>query len=222
MGKICTLYKYCPLNEDLIKIIESNRLRMSDGINFNDPFDLVVANKNSMKQEKIKGIRVLCLTNSYENKMMWAHYSDGHKGVCLTIELDNIDDIYPVIYTRERVFTDTNIEEVIKRGTIKAKRNLKKSYDGLVRKKKIALLKSKSWMYECEYRIIEFPEDCHKDVYRDVNIKNVYLGVNVDSSSKDYNDLIELCGIKNITVKQMEMSKKCYRIQYTNREGRRL
>ena len=36
----------------------------------------------------IRVFRILCLTESYDNKLMWAHYADQHYGCVL--ELDSV------------------------------------------------------------------------------------------------------------------------------------
>lgn len=91
-----------------------------------------------------------CLSEINDDILMWSHYADGHRGVCL--EFDAINDaVYAnrmlfgqaikVIYSKRRpVFNIFNIGEPVE--FIKA-----------------FLTKSDHWKYEKEWRVIKIPDE---------------------------------------------------------------
>ena len=78
--KWTTLYKYVPLKY-AADIIENHRMYLSDGSNFNDPFEITVIDRNTKRASLLSGLHILCLSNSYQNKLIWSHYSEAHKSV---------------------------------------------------------------------------------------------------------------------------------------------
>lgn len=53
-----------------------------------------------LKKEKER-FKISCFSTKYKNVLMWSHYADKHKGICLGFELPIINDdyaIYPVNY----------------------------------------------------------------------------------------------------------------------------
>ena len=116
------LYKYLPLsrnekdkNYSLINI-EKNCLFFAKYNNLNDPFELL-----DEKGNKCENFRVVSLTNSYRKKLMRSHYANGHRGICIAIEVPE-NFISPVIYgTRKNL---KNLEDLIKTGKIKTKKKV--------------------------------------------------------------------------------------------------
>ena len=55
----------------------------------NDPFEGLYINYlgRSDLDNLIDKLRVCCFSSDHENLLLWAHYSDNHKGVCLEYEL---------------------------------------------------------------------------------------------------------------------------------------
>lgn len=81
----------------------------------------------------------LCLTKKFDNLLMWAHYTDSHKGVCLefdiTKDLDTFYIPFAVEYTNEYPCYDYIYDN-----------------GGAIRS---ILHKSPDWAYEEEYRIVK-------------------------------------------------------------------
>ena len=78
-------------------------------MNFNDPFELTIADSKTKNIKHIKGLHILCLTNSIKNKLIWVHYANSHKGVCLTVKVPK-KLVYPICYTRKRIYNSSNID----------------------------------------------------------------------------------------------------------------
>ena len=177
-----TLYKYVSLSR-VVDILDNHRLFLSDGTNFNDPFEITVTDKKKHTVRHIEGLHILSLTNSYRNKLIWSHYTDSHKGVCLTVKVPN-RLVYPICYSTKRIYEDSDIDNFISSSTKIAKKCVDKDFSALRKNKKIAYIKDKKWLYEKEYRIVFDKDDELGLIYEDgkwfmsVKITNVYLGAN--------------------------------------------
>jgi hypothetical protein len=44
--------------------------------------------------DKINNIGIYSLSRSYKNELLWAHYSNSHKGFCIEYDLDYLVDYY--------------------------------------------------------------------------------------------------------------------------------
>ena len=213
-----TLYKYVSLNR-VADILDNHRLYLSDGTNFNDPFEITVTDKKKHSIRHIEGLHILSLTNSYRNKLIWSHYTDSHKGVCLTVKVPN-HLVYPICYSTKRVYEDSDINNIIFSSTKKTKKSLKKDFSALSKNKKIAYIKDKKWLYEKEYRIV-FDENDESGLifeegkwYMSVKSSNVYLGVNFDKNNEETKkEITEACKRNKINVAQMVLSDSDYSIK---------
>lgn len=212
--KWTTLYKYIPAR-DAAAIIKSQRLRMGNGSNFNDPFELVVVDKKKHTEQRITGLRILCLTNSTKKKLMWSHYADSHKGLCLAVKVP-AEMVYYVCYTGERLFVNSNIDEIINKCKSQGKENLRKSYEQLSDEHKAALLKDQKWAYEKEYRIVcseKQTELIDEEGYYSlpVKIERVYLGCRFNENDLMKREaIIQACLAHNVEIKQMRLSQSNY------------
>ena len=63
-----TLYKYVSL-EYIESILDNHRLYLDDGLNFNDPFEITITDRDKKTIDHIAGLHILSLTNSYQNKI---------------------------------------------------------------------------------------------------------------------------------------------------------
>jgi hypothetical protein len=108
-------------------VITRSQLFFADSANFNDPFEMSPAlyrpkefkslleskwrvdlSSDAMKQvfeqlrikqhEKLRKFGVCCFTEACDNIVMWTHYADNHRGICLLFSTDykffnNIKDV---------------------------------------------------------------------------------------------------------------------------------
>ncbi len=217
MQEIVTLYKYMKL-QYVLETLEEQRLYLNDGTNFNDPFEARITNRTNGVARNIKGLHILSLTNSYRKKMMWSHYADSHRGVCLTVKIPK-GLVHPLCYTSMRVYENSNIDKILEKGKYFSKKNIEKPSDSLSREKKIAFIKDKKWSQEKEYRIVLDKED-EDDLILDgdkwyfpVKITNVYLGARIDLRSKETEEIVEFCLKNKISIGEMTLSKEKYAIE---------
>ena len=213
-----TLYKYVPL-EYVESTLDKQRLYLDDGKKFNDPFEVTITDRDKKTIEPINGLHILSLTNSYQNKLMWSHYTKSHEGVCLTVRVPN-SLVYPICYTSKRVYTDSNIEQILDTGKIKSKKSVLKPYSSLRPMKRIAFIKDRKWMYENEYRLVFDHEDEPSLIFEDgkwfmpVKITNIYLGVNFDRNDDEIKErIIDACKRNNVKIAQMVLSYDDYSLK---------
>ncbi|HMD75822.1 MAG TPA: DUF2971 domain-containing protein [Terracidiphilus sp.] len=98
-------------SEWAVKNICKQRLKVCRFFDLNDPFELLgggLVDKDLRK--KVKGWAkklnerhgLLCFSTSWKNPLMWSHYGDRHKGMCLGFDVqDSI--LKKIIYTRRRI-----------------------------------------------------------------------------------------------------------------------
>ncbi len=98
----------------------------------------------------IKCFRILCVTDKYDNNLMWAHYADQHFGCVL--EFESLYSKKPRLlregYVRyhENLQPKTNTLDVLLYGETEEERDL------MIRD--VAFSKRTSWNYENEYRLM--------------------------------------------------------------------
>lgn len=83
--------------------IALRRIKISRIADLNDPFELAGADfgefpRNYLKDELGKDKGILCFSKSWEDPLLWSHYADKHRGVCLGFDVQD-DYLTPVIYT---------------------------------------------------------------------------------------------------------------------------
>ena len=213
-----TLYKYVSLDR-VPEILDNHRLYLSDGKNFNDPFEITVTDKKNHKIRHIEGLHILSLTNSFRNKLIWSHYTDSHKGVCLTVKVPN-NLVYPICYSTKRIYEDSDIDNIISSSTRITKKSEEKDFSPLSKDKKIAYIKDKKWIYEKEYRVVFDKTDEAGLIYHDgkwfmsVRIKNIYLGANFNKNETEIKKkIIEACKRNKIKITQMVLSDTDYSVK---------
>lgn len=213
-----TLYKYVSLDR-VPEILDNHRLYLSDGKNFNDPFEITVTDKKNHKIRHIEGLHILSLTNSFRNKLIWSHYTDSHKGVCLTVKVPN-NLVYPICYSTKRIYEDSDIDNIISSSTRITKKSVEKDFSPLSKDKKIAYIKDKKWIYEKEYRVVFDKTDEAGLIYHDgkwfmsVRIKNIYLGANFNKNETEIKKkIIEACKRNKIKITQMVLSDTDYSVK---------
>lgn len=97
--------------------------------------------------------------------LMWSHYANNHKGLCLKIKF-NLDDLNTKVMVFDKIKYEDN------------RANIKKDDKGEEKIIKTFFYKSKCWKYEDEYRLVEtsylFEENSQEN--QGVEIKKVKIG----------------------------------------------
>ena len=126
------------------------------------------------KEEKLKGT-----LPEYLNELMWAHYADSHKGVCVkyhfpnsfTRFVHNSDGVTCFFY--DIIYSDSDICQYSKKDSI----NMKDAF----------FLKGKQWEYENELRLLYFDvngREGYKVIKAENCIEAVYFGLRCSEEDK--------------------------------------
>ena len=96
-------------------------------------------------QARVDQHRVLCFSEPRENILLWSHYAESHRGICLEFSTEKwsalIHNALPVRYSHQRPSEDFTHE----------------AWDQMKFVSNIALIKDSCWRYEKERRFIREP-----------------------------------------------------------------
>ncbi|MGG7447390.1 DUF2971 domain-containing protein [Kosakonia oryzendophytica] len=87
---------------------------------------------------------VLCLSRKFDSPLMWSHYANQHKGICIEYDMRSVkgEHVHEVIYGGSRKILTSEINEWLN------------NPENDTRLKQVCLLtKSGEWRYESEWRI---------------------------------------------------------------------
>lgn len=161
-----------------------------------------------------KQMGVACFSESYESLLMWSHYADNHRGLCVEYDLMKISrqlnfSPIPVIYSDDRAcFCNLDIK--------RDKQEVIKVF--------IESLTSKSseWSYEKEWRIVQDQKACgdkwdpeKKGALLDmISPTSITLGCEVRPEFEK--KIHELCQANKIDLYKMEKDLSYYRLNRKN------
>ncbi len=160
------LYRYQPINKLTLINLSKQKNWVADPLEFNDPYEfrirdiydinskgnLVYLDNESieLRQHFLRQLErygVICYSNNDVNQLLWSHYADNHKGMCLVFEIPKEKEkgIKMVRYADTLPKIDfKNDNEEINKGLLE-----------------ITTTKSKNWSYENEFRQIFFDKGIH-------------------------------------------------------------
>lgn len=188
-----------------------------------DSFEELKENFTNEIIQKIKDARnnalISCFSKRYDSILMWSHYGDKHKGIC--IEFDRPDkDFLDVKYSKKRCKFD--LEDTTRRvlGYMLSNEEVDVNDKGLIRCiSKPFIVKSLDWKYEEEVRCILSPNsECvskleELSLYKiPTNISKIYIGCKVDKTSEEYKNLITLANNKNVMILELKTSDDLFSV----------
>jgi hypothetical protein len=165
-------------------------------------------------------MRILSLSEVYDNEPMWAHYAEEYKGVVL--EFGSFDDYDSPMLVAKKV-TYSNDPPVVGTLDLFVKQMTgQKGFDYEEMLGPLEIVKKKQWEYEKEWRIIS---NGRKNglLYTDIDfhprtLHRIYLGHQVEDVSKK--DIASLCdhGLEHVevyesTIDQYERKQLFHRIK---------
>ncbi|MEM7358263.1 MAG: DUF2971 domain-containing protein [Pseudomonadota bacterium] len=126
------------------------------------------------------GTGVLSMARSHSSMLMWSHYADNHKGVCLGYDINRRHGqrVYRARYDLPRKIPFELIEDWRLGGSTSAEKELRAHF---------FLTKSKDWVYENEYRLLRSPDGKESGIgadYAPSEIAEVMFGLYCDFSVK--------------------------------------
>lgn len=168
------IFKYQPINKYSKLNLTNKKLWASNPSAFNDPFEFqylqdginTKASDFDLVFDEIHKSKVICLTSDPDNLLMWAHYADFHKGMCLGFYNNTLS--YAINYSNEFPKIDFNGD-------------YSQKVHSLV---KILFTKSKEWEYEQERRMVFF-KDTPSEIRYPGELFLVIFGMRTEQSQID-------------------------------------
>lgn len=172
---------------------------------------------------QIKEIRnsslVSCFSKKNDSILLWSHYGDKHKGVCIGFERPE-KNFYDVEYRKER--TEFPLYELTCIVSSYMLTDSKIDFDDqniIIKGMKTFLTKSKEWSYEEEVRCVFSTEN--EEEFKSIGngkylytmptaIKKIYLGCKISEENKE--KITKIAKEKNIKVYQFVESSDKYKL----------
>ena len=99
-------YKYRSLNsfEHVADIFCNNRFYAAQFFDLNDPMEGMFEYEEGTKKEYLEQIkegkrklRICSFSKDFRNLLLWSHYADGFKGICIEVELNDEWPEYEIV-----------------------------------------------------------------------------------------------------------------------------
>ena len=153
-----TLFRYRAANEHAFAEIADGQGWHSRYDALNDPFEGIYINQTAdpAYDHVVRSIRALCFSQELRSHLLWAHYADNHRGMCLEYSFSE-EHIraccFPVRYSRDLPVL-RGVERFSVPGPNQGALHMRIEDDG-----QVFLTKSQEWAYEQEYRCLSWSED---------------------------------------------------------------
>jgi hypothetical protein len=193
--------------------IRRRRLKVSLLLDMNDPFELlggalkIRAHRrafHNFKEGMAKKCGVLCFSRSWSNPVLWSHYADKHRGLCLGFEVPD-QYLVPISYQAKRLEMD--LERQLASGALDEKLGIT-----------LLTTKFEDWRYEDEVRMFIKPEEMDEDTGHyffdfcaELMLKEVIIGVRSNLSLADVLAAIDKRD-RPVRVKKARLAFRSFRI----------
>ena len=145
-------------------IFENKRMYAAEFEQLNDPMEgIYLYDAETFKQNQVEQLyrgkklyRVLSMSSSFDNMLLWSHYADGHKGIAIGVSLEQ-SEVEKVAYVDTLSLNDINI------GVAKT----------------LLTRKLTPWAYEKEHRVL-----VQGTTFVPVEIRQVWLGIHIRDAGK--------------------------------------
>lgn len=211
-GKNIKLFSCDSLMDEIERFFKTNNLKYD--------FNSFRSEIENLKDEIFKEIRlqisekirISCFTNSYDNILMWSHYSSKHNGICVGYDFIKepilLTNVYPILYDKKRPAISSK-ELIIRNGKVEVEQNklAKLIVDSI-------LTKSEVWKYENEWRVIMDKNSLTNDDFTYKCITSIYFGSKVsDEAVRNFLDEMyrHLC-IFNLKYYKMMVDDSDYKL----------
>jgi len=182
---------------------EFNNLRDEIKMDFKNSFNKDFFNELlSIRKDwnsHIDNYKILCLSKSSKNILMWSHYAQEHNGIVLGFDFNKDKPIYkklqPVKYDKELKITKDFFNKLFKdliNDSIKSELSGK----NIINENKFAnvfvnhlfdylFIKNNVWNYEEEYRLITNASQGNFLDFNDTSLKEIIFGIKVTKNNRE-------------------------------------
>ena len=160
--------------------------------------DLWNQNINEVINTFINKCGISCFAGSNDNILMWSHYTNSHKGIC--IKFDILEDLnffmLPLQVKYSELYPEYN--------------HIREDRTMLI--EKLFQTKAKCWEYENEIRILK-PLQNGNIKFNKAIVKEICFGVNTNESEiLFYKNLVKKNNFQNIIFKKAKVSKNKFNL----------
>jgi hypothetical protein len=198
--------------------LRNRRIKISTIEDLNDPFELQglqLSNKEyriafrRMKKQLHKNFGILSFSKSWKNPVLWSHYGDKHRGICMGFDVpDNM--LESINYVESRKLVDLDLE------------NNRNQIDENIMKE-LLHQKFKDWHYEEEYRAwVGLDEKDKKtglyfmDFSDTLELKEIIVGSRSKIKLKELHQIISPY-IKGVEIIKARLAFKSYSVVINNK-----
>ena len=146
-------------------------------------------------EEMLSGFAYFCMTKDPDNILMWSHYADCHKGVCLKFDLLQDLDIFsltvPVDYNSEYPEFDTL-----------------NGNPGV----NIITRKSPDWAYEHEHRTVKVNAHGLHKIKKDVLVEVIFGCRTSEEDKTQIRDLVKSNGFNSVSFSKAVVHPEAYKL----------
>ena len=159
-------------------------------------------------------LTISCFSVSgWKNQLMWAHYANSYKGMCVEYDFNEINEfigfIYPVNYTTER--PTLSLQDVGIAGfNLKEKTTVSSGETNVIKLFEYLLAKNTCWSYEEEWRVINIGQAYTPLFINLPCIKSITLGVGIDELCKRL--ILDVCAEKGIPCFELVIDKERFNL----------
>jgi hypothetical protein len=196
------LCKYRPINQNTERILSHTELWFSAPSTFNDLHECCFVHPtNIMSDAEIdrqrNWWRICCFAGVHDDLLMWSHYADHHRGICLGFSVEEKDIYDAASGNTSGKFYRVSYPDDDMIPSVRGGANNNEAVTDFVTR--VLCSKSRHWRYEREVRMLSHPSwpDMMKYTTTGVSIEfpppfltHVYLGARIAQS--DQNKVIKL------------------------------
>ncbi|WPC76102.1 DUF2971 domain-containing protein [Vibrio porteresiae] len=118
----------------------------------------------------MKNLGVLSLSGKCDSPLMWSHYADEHRGICLEFDMDGaVDTPCQIDYEGNRGISTKLIYDYIVNNSHTAHEQIQNQY---------FYTKAPEWKYESEWRLLSQSYGSHQIPFK---LSGIYFGMRCDS-----------------------------------------
>lgn len=179
---------------------------------------LIETELEKLVSEKSKELLISCFSKVDDSILMWAHYADNNKGIC--IEFEN-EDFLEMFYSSEKSSLKIKklMYKVLWHHYEKSKFEVNENDESKYMLSILPFLtKSDEWEYEKEVRCMlsknnskAILQDDNRYYYSMKRIKSMILGCRVSSDDRD--KMIKIAESRNLPIYEMVLSKDTYKLE---------
>jgi hypothetical protein len=227
-SKSTRVYKFLPA-EFALQNLCKRQIKISSFPDMNDPFELLgglrIAPELRHHWEALlsrlnEWCGVLCFSRGWHNAMLWSHYGDKHKGICLGFDISAKVELRKPCYIANRQEFDEDLRVLVAAAShwMSLKPSDKEFQDCMRIIRRMLLTKFDAWRYEDELRMfIEQKEDQRQGAFyfaefdEQIQLRSIVLGARCTTPSKHI-ELVTAGYSPAITVVRAALSPKAFQV----------